>query len=134
MDEYTATALSHARKNPPDVIHAHDWLTLKAGVTLKKETRRPLIAHVHATEFDRGGGKRGNPMIHEIEYMGLTLADRVIAISDYTKQLLMREYHIPAEKIEIIHNTINYDDFSDVRVNLFRRGGSNLSLTTKLLA
>lgn len=114
MDEYTATALAHARKHPPDVIHAHDWLTLKAGVTLKKETRRPLIAHVHATEFDRGGGKRGNPLIHEIEYMGLTLADRVIAISDYTKQLLIREYHIPAEKIEIIHNTINYDDFADI--------------------
>lgn len=113
-DAYTDTALRQARKNPPDVIHAHDWLTMRAGIALKKATRRPLVAHVHATEFDRAGGKSGNPLIHEIEYMGLTLADRVIAISEYTKRLIMQEYHVPEDKIEIIHNTINYDDFSDV--------------------
>lgn len=113
-DEYTATALKHARKHPPDVIHAHDWLTLKAGMKLKEKLHRPLVAHVHATEFDRAGGKQGNPLIHEIEYMGLTMADRVIAISNFTKQILVNEYHIPEEKIEIIHNTINYDDFADV--------------------
>lgn len=113
-DEYTKTAIAHARKNPPDVIHAHDWLTLKAGVELKKAINRPLVAHVHATEFDRAGGKQGNPLIHEIELMGLTMADRVIAISNYTKQLLIDKYNIPDDKIEIIHNTINYDDFDDL--------------------
>lgn len=113
-DAYTKTALSHVIKNLPDVIHANDWLTLRAGVALKKATRRPLIAHVHATEFDRAGGKPGNPLIHEIEYMGLTMADRVIAISEYTKQLVMDLYHIPEDKIEVIHNTINYDELSDV--------------------
>lgn len=113
-DEYEQTALKQAKLFPPDVIHAHDWLTLRTGVKLKQATKRPLIAHVHATEFDRAGGKNGNPLIHEIEHMGLMMADRVIAISNYTKQLLMREYHIPESKIEIIHNTINYDDFADI--------------------
>lgn len=113
-DAYEQTALRHASKFPPDVIHANDWLTLRAGVKVKQATKRPLVAHVHATEFDRAGGTNGNPLIHEIEYLGLTMADRVIAISDYTKNLLVKRYHIPPEKIEIIHNTINYDDFADV--------------------
>lgn len=113
-DAYTSSALSHATSNVPDVIHAHDWLTLRTGMKLKQKLGRPLVAHVHATEFDRAGGKRGNPLIHEIEYMGLTLADRVIAISDYTKSILMTKYDIPASKIEVIHNTINYDDFADI--------------------
>lgn len=116
-DRYTKIALSRAKKYPPDVIHAHDWLTLRAGMTLKKTLQRPLIAHVHATEFDRAGGKSGNPLIHEIEYMGLTMADRIIAISHFTKRLIMNEYHIPAEKIEVIHNTVNYDDFKDIEVH-----------------
>lgn len=113
-DAYTQTALAQAKLAKPDVIHSHDWLTLKAGMAVRNATKRPLIAHVHATEFDRAGGKHGNPLIHEIEYMGLTMADRVIAISNYTKQMLMREYHLPADKIEVIHNTINYDDFADI--------------------
>ncbi len=113
-DAYTETALSHASNNLPDVIHAHDWLTLRTGMELKQKLGRPLVAHVHATEFDRAGGRRGNPLIHEIEYTGLTLADRVIAISEYTKSILMKEYDIPASKIEVIHNTINYDDFADI--------------------
>lgn len=111
---YEQTALKQATLFPPDVIHAHDWLTLRTGIKLKKATNRPLIAHVHATEFDRAGGKNGNPLIHEVEYLGLTMADRVIAVSNFTKQLIMDRYHVPEEKIEIIHNTINYDDFADI--------------------
>lgn len=113
-DAYTETALEHAKKHTPDIIHAHDWLTLRAGMRLKKAIHRPLVAHVHATEFDRAGGKTGNPLIHEIEYAGLTMADRIIAISDYTRSILIEQYHIPADKIEVIHNTINYDDFADI--------------------
>jgi glycogen(starch) synthase len=54
-----------------DVIHAHDWLTLRAGLAAKQATGLPLIVHMHATEFDRAGGKRGNPLIHEIELLRL---------------------------------------------------------------
>lgn len=91
----------------PDVIHAHDWLTFEAGVAAKRKTGAPLVAHVHATEFDRAGGSTGNPMIHEVELHGLMVADRIVAVSHTTKQLIVDKYHIPADKIEVIHNSID---------------------------
>jgi glycosyltransferase involved in cell wall biosynthesis len=94
----------------PDVIHSHDWLTLEAGARAKKLTHRPLIAHVHATEFDRAGAHYGNPLIHDIEYNGLMMADRIIAVSQITKNLIVKEYHIPADKIEVVHNSLDPDE------------------------
>ncbi len=91
----------------PDVIHAHDWLTFEAGMHAKKISGLPLVAHVHATEFDRAGGEHGNPLIHEIEYHGLLMADRIIAVSHGTKKLIVDRYHIPADKIEVIHNSVD---------------------------
>lgn len=110
-DDFAEIAIAHALDNPPDVIHTHDWLTLKAGMAVKEATNKPLIAHVHATEFDRAGGSRGNPMIHEIELMGLTMADRIIAVSKLTKQIIVDNYDIPEDKIEVVYNTIDYNDF-----------------------
>lgn len=96
----------------PHLIHAHDWLTLDAGVHAKKLSGVPLIAHVHATEFDRSGGGYGNPFIHEVEQHGLLMADRIIAVSDYTKRLIVQTYHIPAEKIDVVHNSFALDELS----------------------
>lgn len=92
-------------KERPVVIHANDWLTLEAGVRAKERSGVPLIAHIHATEFDRAGGGDGNPMIHEIEQHGLLMADHIIAVSNATKQLIIDKYQIPADKIEVIHNS-----------------------------
>lgn len=81
----------------------------------KELTGAPLIAHVHATEFDRSGTDAGNPLVHEIEYQGLMMADRIIAVSNVTKNIIVTKYGIPADKIEVIHNAIdvaslgNYD-------------------------
>ncbi len=111
QDHYIKTAVRHAKKHVPHAIHAHDWLTMRAGIAVKQAVNRPLIAHVHATEFDRAGGKSGNPMIHEIEQMGLLIADRVIAISNIQRDLIAEKYHIPKDKIEVVHNTIDYSDF-----------------------
>ena len=98
----------------PDVIHAHDWLTIEAGLRAKELTDAPLIVHVHATEFDRAGSHNGgNPIIHEIEYNGLMMADRIIAVSNITKQIIVQKYGIPADKIEVIHNAIDIDSFGD---------------------
>lgn len=91
----------------PDAIHAHDWLTMEAGMRAKELTGAPLIVHVHATEFDRSGDRYGNPIVHEIEYQGLMMADRIIAVSNITKNLIIQRYNIPAAKIEIIHNAID---------------------------
>lgn len=95
----------------PDVIHAHDWLTYEAGVLAKKEYNIPLIAHVHATEYDRSGMQVGNPLIHEIEYEGLMMADRIIAVSEITKRIIHEKYHIPLKKIDVVYNSLdeNYE-------------------------
>lgn len=95
----------------PDVIHAHDWLTFEAGMRAKELTGKPLVAHVHATEFDRSGEHHGNPLVHEIEYNGLMMADKIIAVSQITKDIIVREYGIPASKIEVVHNSIDTSEY-----------------------
>lgn len=97
----------------PDVIHAHDWLTMEAGVQAKALTGSPLIVHVHATEYDRAGGGMGDPLVHEIEYQGLIMADRIIAISNITKDIIVNKYKIPADKVEVVHNGIDIASFND---------------------
>lgn len=107
-----------ARHNPPDVIHAHDWLTMEAGMRAKQVSNRPLVVHVHATEFDRSGGSHGDPIISEIEYNGLMMADRIIAVSQITKQVIINKYGIPADKIEVVHNASDmsaFDGYTDSR-------------------
>lgn len=97
----------------PDVIHAHDWLTMEAGIRAKEITGAPLIVHVHATEFDRAGSESGNPLVHEIEYQGLMMADRILAVSNITKSIIMHKYGIPADKIDVVHNAIDVSSFND---------------------
>ena len=96
-----------------DAIHAHDWLTMEAGMLAKQLTNAPLIVHVHATEFDRAGGNQGNPIVHEIEYQGLMMADRILAVSAITKNIIVEKYGIPADKIEVVHNAIDVDSLND---------------------
>jgi len=100
-------------KNDFDTIHAHDWLTMEAGMRAKQLTNKPLIVHVHATEFDRAGGSAGNPIVHEIEYQGLLMADRIIAVSAATKQIIIDRYNIPANKVEVMYNAIDTLSFDD---------------------
>lgn len=88
----------------PDVVHAHDWLTYEAGIIAKKNFGIPLVAHVHATEFDRGGASGGNPLIREIEREGLLCADKIIAVSYATKSIIMEKYGIPGDKIDVAYN------------------------------
>ena len=96
-----------------DAIHAHDWLTMEAGIRAKELTNAPLIVHVHATEFDRAGGNQGNPIVHEIEYQGLMVADRILAVSEITRQIIINKYGIPADKVEVMHNAIDVTSFDD---------------------
>ena len=93
-----------------DVIHAHDWLTFRAAVRAKEIKGTPLIIHLHSIERDRAGGQSGNPLVREIEYTAMLLADRIIAVSNHTKKAIVREYGIPADKIEVVHNSIDLND------------------------
>lgn len=100
---YANNVIKLAEKISFDLIHAHDWLTYPAGLLLKKATKKPLLCHLHATEFDRALGY-GHPVIHEIEYLGLNFADIVIAVSNYTKGIAMEHYRVPEDKIRVVHN------------------------------
>jgi glycosyltransferase involved in cell wall biosynthesis len=90
-----------------DIVHAHDWLTFRAAMKLKMRRGCPVILHVHSIESDRAGGQRGNPLVHEIEEMSFMMADRILAVSDFTRQAIHREYGIPLEKIDVVHNSID---------------------------
>jgi len=108
--KYTEYVSKLVKYGEYDIIHAHDWLTFRAGLAARQITGKPLILHVHSTEYDRSGGKLGNPMVREIEYVGLHLADKIIAVSEVTKQTIMREYDIDASKIEVVHNVMEFED------------------------
>jgi len=91
-----------------DVIHAHDWMTFLAGIEAKKESGKPLITHVHATEFDRSGDSV-NMEIYEIERHGMEQADKVITVSNWTREKVINYYGINPEKVEVVHNGITKD-------------------------
>lgn len=90
-----------------DIIHAHDWLTFRAAVRAKQMINCPIVLHVHSVERDRAGGKKGNPLCREIEGFSFMLADRIIAVSQHTKKMICDDYDIPADKIEVVHNSID---------------------------
>jgi len=93
-----------------DIVHAHDWLTARAGMRVKEKRGCPLIIHVHSVESDRSGGNGGNPLVLEIEEMAVHMADRVMAVSQHTKNCIVRDYGVPADKIEVVHNSIEASD------------------------
>lgn len=93
----------------PDIAHAHDWLTFEAGVLAKKNFGIPLVAHVHATEYDRSGMNGGNPVVHAIEREGLLLADKILAVSQATRRIIHEKYDIPLDKIEVVYNSLDED-------------------------
>lgn len=91
-----------------DVIHAHDWLTCRAAIRAKELSGKPLFVHFHSVESDRAGKSHGgNPIVREIESLALHIADRIIAVSNHTKNAIVREYGIPADKIEVLHNSVS---------------------------
>lgn len=86
-----------------DVIHANDWLTYPAAISLTRITNKPVVLHIHNTVFDRypnGGGD------HEqwIEKWGFSNCDKIIAVSNYTRNIVINKYHIDPQKIEVVHN------------------------------
>ncbi len=90
-----------------DVIHAHDWLTYYAGIAAKAVSGRPLVVHMHATEYDRSG-ENVNRMVYDIEKAGMEAADRVIAVSNLTRNIVIEKYGIAAEKVVAVHNAVRF--------------------------
>ena len=103
VDKYAQVASIIAGGNTFDVIHAHDWMTFQAGIAAKEISKKPLILHVHSTEFDRAG-LHGNPYVHLLEREALLKADHIIAVSKWTRQLIVDRYKIDSSKISVVHN------------------------------
>ena len=106
---YACAAVAIARKARFDVIHVHDWMTYPAGMLVKQLTGKPLVAHIHALEHDRSGDNL-NQTVADIEKAGMEAADRVVAVSHYTKQEVMAQYGIPEDKISVVHNAVSRND------------------------
>ena len=99
-----------SRSQDHSVIHAHDWMSYPAAMKAKSVSGKPWVAHIHATEYDRTG-ENINPQIAEIEYQGLNNADRVIAVSEYTKSVINKKYSISSSKVDVVHNGVDMSEF-----------------------
>jgi glycogen(starch) synthase len=106
---YSQAGAALAAREKFDVIHAHDWMAFPAGLLARDISGKPLIAHVHSLEYDRSG-QHVNPEVARIEKASLEAADRIIAVSHYTRNLIISQYGIAPGKIEVVHNAVSRVD------------------------
>lgn len=104
-ERYARLVVALTRGLAFDVIHAHDWLTFPAGIALARVSGRPLVAHVHSTEFDRSG-EHVNQRVFDVERRGMMSAVRVACVSELTRSIAVRRYGIPAVKCDVVYNGI----------------------------
>lgn len=105
INNYSIVAGVIARTIPCDVIHSHDWLTYPAGIHAKQVTGKPLVIHVHATDYDRSRGNV-NPTVFAIERDGMNQADHIITVSNLTRQTVIEKYGIDPAKVTTVHNAV----------------------------
>jgi glycosyltransferase involved in cell wall biosynthesis len=106
ISRYAVVASEIAKIEPHDVIHSHDWLTYPAGIAVKKVSGNPLIVHVHSTEFDRSG-ENPNMNVFEVERTGMEIADKVITVSNFTRNIVTSRYKINPSKVITVHNAVD---------------------------
>lgn len=107
---YAQVAKIIAQENDFDIIHAHDWLTNAAGIAAKEVSGKPLVIHVHATEFDRGGFDRTDSRVYTLEKAGMDAADRIITVSNLTKNIVINQYGINPEKVQTVYNAVEQQE------------------------
>lgn len=105
VDRYAQVAVEIAKSHTFDVVHAHDWMTYPAGIAASKVSGKPLVVHIHATEIDRSG-THVNPDVFKIEKKAMEIADKVIAVSHWTKNIAVKYYGISASKVTVVHNGV----------------------------
>ncbi|MBA4322191.1 MAG: 4-alpha-glucanotransferase, partial [Odoribacter sp.] len=105
IQKYAVVASVIAADNDFDVIHAHDWLAYPAGIAAMHVSGKPLVIHVHATDFDRSGGYV-NPDVYNIEKTGMDAASKIITVSNLTRDIVINKYHINPEKVETVYNAV----------------------------
>ena len=118
INNYSIMAGVVARTIDCDIIHSHDWLTYPAGIHAKQVTGKPLVIHVHATDFDRSRGNV-NPTVFNIELDGMHNADHIITVSDMTRRTVIEKYGIDPSKVTTVHNAVTplSPELLDIKVN-----------------
>lgn len=116
---YAIVAENIARHNEFDIIHAHDWLTYPAGIAAKRISGKPLVIHVHATDFDRGGGNV-NPKVYAIEREGMEVADKIITVSNLTRGIVIEKYGVNPSKVTTIYNAV--EPLTDINKLALKKG------------
>jgi len=112
VSRYALVGAQIALDSQFDLIHAHDWLTYPAGIAAKKASGKPLVVHMHATEFDRSG-ENVNQQVYDIERQGMEAADRVITVSNLTRNIVIERYGINPDKVFTVHNAVEPTEKSD---------------------
>lgn len=105
IQNYALVASVIASENEFDVIHAHDWLAYPAGIAAKAVSGKPLVIHVHATDFDRSGGNV-NPVVFNLEKEGMEIADKIITVSNLTREIVIKKYGINPRKVQTVYNAV----------------------------
>jgi len=105
VHRYAAMATDLAENEQFDIVHAHDWMTYPAGIAVSAIKERPLVVHVHSTEFDRSG-EHVNQMIYDIEREGMHRADKVITVSHFTRNIIIGRYGVSGDKVEVVYNGV----------------------------
>ena len=110
--KYSVVASIIAEENEFDIIHAHDWLAYPAGIAAMEVSGKPLVIHVHATDFDRSGGNV-NPDVYRIEKNGMDAASKIITVSNLTRDIVINKYNINPDKVETVYNAVEQVNISD---------------------
>jgi len=127
---YALVGAAIAAEHQFDVIHAHDWLCYPAGIAAKHVSGKPLIIHVHATDFDRSGGDV-NPMVYNIEKQGMDAADKIITVSNLTRNVVIEKYGIAPEKVITVYNAVEPMEVNEL-AQLVARGTFDEKIVTFL--
>lgn len=115
-----------------DVLHCHDWITVEAALELRRRTGIPLVFTVHSTEFDRSAGFMPQSWIEDIERRGIQGADRVIAVSRYTKAIVERNYGADPQRIAAVHNGVDLQKFNEPSARDYREGHDTVLFLSRL--
>ncbi len=107
-------AMQH--KDEFDVIHAHDWLTYLAGIAAKQLTGKPLVVHMHATSYDRASDDNIDTRVLALEQKGMDYADKVIAVSELTRNIVINRYGISPDKVVAVHNAVDFSGRENIQV------------------
>ncbi len=108
VNQYAEKAVIVAGAEDFDVVHAHDWMTYPAGEAVSRRSHKPLIVHVHSTEFDRSG-EHVNQTVYDIERRGMHAAAKVITVSNMTKDTVVNRYGVPPAKVEVVYNAVEHN-------------------------